>query len=165
MAKRKDAPAHGTPLTRREALRRGAIIGGSLLWTTPALQTIRMSHAHAQQPSPPRDGHAISYIGLNVQCTTGPVTTSYVLKFEGCQGPDCFESDPGAFPGCDGVFSPVGTKADGDDLGFTATGPDASGCVTINVPADCTVTASAIKGGQDCCPGPTGTGTLVFCPC
>lgn len=159
-----ETPAGPSRLSRREALRRGAIVGGSLLWTTPALQTLRMSRAHAQQPSP-RTGHDISYIALNVLCQEGQVAVSYTLKYEGCTGPDCFESDPGNFPACGGVFTPSGTPTDGDDLGFSATGPDASGCVTITVPADCTVTASAVKGGPDCCPGPTGSGALVFCPC
>ena len=165
MAKRMEASPLGSTLTRREALRRGAIVGGSLLWTTPVLQTIGMSRANAQVPSPRPVGHDISYIALNVTCREGQVAVAYTIKYEGCQGADCFESDPGNFPACGGVFTPTGTPVDGDDLGFTTTGPDASGCVTINVPADCLVTASAIKGGPDCCPGPIGTGPLLFCPC
>jgi hypothetical protein len=160
-----ETPVGGSRLSRREALRRGAIVGGSLLWTTPALQTLRMSKAYAQQPSPRQVGHDISYIALNVLCTQGQMAVSYTLKYEGCSGSNCFESDPGNFPACGGVFTAAGTKADGDTLGFSATGPNAAGCVTINVPAGCTVTSSAVKGGQDCCPGPTGTGALVFCPC
>jgi hypothetical protein len=154
MSKRKDAPAHGTPLTRREALRRGAIIGGSLLWTTPALQTIRMSHAHAQRPSPPRDVHDISYIAMNVTCNGSP----FFIKWEAGGG---FEDDPGAAPHCESLFTPTGTKADGAALGFTATGPAPNGCVTIGVPAGCTINSAVVFGGGDCCAqsGP------VFCPC
>ena len=34
-------------ITRRETLKRGAIVGGSVLWVTPAVQTLRMGSAHA----------------------------------------------------------------------------------------------------------------------
>jgi hypothetical protein len=122
-----------------------------------------MTPAFAQQGTPV--GHAISFIGLNVECEDGMVAVPFTIKYEGCEAPDnCFESDPGNFPSCP-FFIPAGDKTDGDSLGFTAFGPDpVTGCVTIEVPANCTVLDSAIKGGQDCCPGPSGTGTLVFCP-
>ena len=99
---------------------------------------------------------------MQISCGDGPGAFGYTIKYEGCEGDNCFESDPGKFPKCDG-FMVVGEKADGDELGFLAEGPDANGCVTIHVPAGCTVLASVIKGGQCCVDGPTGTGTLVFC--
>ena len=37
--------------TRREALKRGAVIGGTVLWVTPVVQTLGMSRAFAQTPS------------------------------------------------------------------------------------------------------------------
>jgi len=152
-------------LTRRETLRRGAALGGALLWSVPTVQSLTMTAAHAQASPVPNDGPDISYIALNVSCTEGPVTTNWVIKYEGCQGPDCFEEDPGSFPKCGDEFTPVGEKTDGDDLGFEVTGPHpVSRCVSITVPAGCTVTASAVKGGQLCCSGPSGTGVLVFCP-
>jgi uncharacterized protein YfaP (DUF2135 family) len=46
-------------LSRRQLLKRGAIVGGGLLWATPAVQTIGMSRALAQVTSPgepPTDG-------------------------------------------------------------------------------------------------------------
>lgn len=49
-------------LTRREALKRGAALGGMLLWITPAVQAVGMSRALAQE-------------------TSGPCTT-YCIKFE-----------------------------------------------------------------------------------
>jgi hypothetical protein len=39
-------------LTRREILKRGALFGGAVLWTTPVIQTIGMSRAAAQVASP-----------------------------------------------------------------------------------------------------------------
>ena len=38
-------------LSRRELLKRGAALGGALLWTTPLIQAIGMSPAFAQQAS------------------------------------------------------------------------------------------------------------------
>ncbi|MGH2572305.1 MAG: twin-arginine translocation signal domain-containing protein [Actinomycetota bacterium] len=151
-------------LSRRDALKRVAALGGTLAWAAPAVQTIRVSPAFAQEPSPRPDGHDISFIGLNVECEDESlVSVPYTIKFEGCEGTDCFESDPGKFPSCD-FFAPAGEKTDGDGLGFTAVLDPTTRCVTITVPADCEVINSAIKGGQDCCPGPSGTGDLVFCP-
>ena len=39
-------------LTRREILKRGALFGGAVLWTTPVIQTVSMSRAAAQVASP-----------------------------------------------------------------------------------------------------------------
>lgn len=150
-------------LTRREALKRVAALGGTLAWAAPAVQTIRVSPAFAQGPSPRPDGPDISFIGLNVTCQEDTVSVPFTIKFEGCEGPDCFESDPGKFPKCD-FFAAAGEKTDGDTLGFAAVLDPSTRCVTITVPADCQVANSAIKGGQECCPGASGTGTLVFCP-
>lgn len=45
-----DELPHG--LTRREALKKGALLGGALVWTTPAVQAIGIMPAHAQEVSP-----------------------------------------------------------------------------------------------------------------
>lgn len=39
-------------ITRREALKRGAILGGALVWATPVVQTIGMRPAFAEHDSP-----------------------------------------------------------------------------------------------------------------
>jgi hypothetical protein len=123
-----------------------------------------MRAAYAQTTSPvPGDYNDISYIGLNITCLDGNVSTNYIIKYEGCVGDDCLESDPGNFPKCD-FFTATGAKEDGDSLGFVAKGPNANGVVSIQVPAGCAVTSSAVKGGQCCNPGPTGTGVLNFNP-
>ena len=44
--------------TRREALKRGALVAGTAVWVTPVVQALAMSQASAQQPSggvQPRD--------------------------------------------------------------------------------------------------------------
>ena len=43
-------------LSRREALQKGAKVGGAVLWVTPLVQSLSLSPAAAQQPSPPVNG-------------------------------------------------------------------------------------------------------------
>lgn len=49
-------------LTRREALKRGALLAGGIAWATPVVQVVGMSPAYAQIPSP----------GEEVDCCIGP---------------------------------------------------------------------------------------------
>lgn len=180
-------------LTRREVLRRGAAVSG-LVWVPPVMMSLQMSPASAAVTSPTTTTSSsttststtststtststtttipqgsISFIGMQVSCGDGIGAMGYTSKYEGCEGGNCFESDPGKFPDCDG-FMVSGTKEDGDDLGFLVEGPDASGCVVIHVPSGCSITASVIKTGSSaqgtgcCVGGPSGSGALVFCP-
>lgn len=44
-------------ISRREALKRGVVLGGAALWTVPAVQVLSITEAAAQQPSGlPRGG-------------------------------------------------------------------------------------------------------------
>lgn len=74
-----DAETQQETLTRREALKRGAIFGGALLWTTPAVQAIGMSRALAQE-------------------TSGPCTT-YCVKFEFVGNDDSLDGSWGPLGG------------------------------------------------------------------
>lgn len=147
-------------LSRREALKRVAVVGGTLAWATPVLQTISAGPAFAQYPTV----EGPSYIALNVTCGG----THFFIKYEtdACidsGGVDCFEDGPKAVPDCELLFTPTGTKADGEDLGFSGSLPNpATGAVTITVGPGCTVDQSVVKKAHDCCPGPTGSGDLVF---
>ena len=38
-------------LSRREALKRGVVLGGVALWTVPAVQVLSITEAASQQPS------------------------------------------------------------------------------------------------------------------
>ncbi len=78
---------HGTPgegLSRREALKRGAVMGGALVWAVPVVQTVGMNAALAQEPSPCTCGMEIavtcSLVGMNglpeVICTVTNTGTS-----------------------------------------------------------------------------------------
>lgn len=145
-----------TGVSRRRVLVRGAVLGG-VVWAAPAVTTV--GGAAFGQVSPPPGETDISFIAMNVVCGG----TASFIKYEVDSGE--FEDSPGSTPGCT-FFTPVGTPADGDALGFTVSGPDQNGCLTVHVPAGCTIVAStAIKGGQDCCPGPGGSGDVVLCPC
>ena len=51
----KDQPelAGTRSMTRRQALKRGAVVGGALAWTVPAVQAVSMTSAHADAASAP----------------------------------------------------------------------------------------------------------------
>ena len=62
-------------ITRREVLKKGAILGGALVWATPMVQTVGMAAAGAQtapEPSPRECAFILSY-----EYTTPDETTSY----------------------------------------------------------------------------------------
>jgi len=144
-------------ISRRESIKRGAL-AGAVLWSAPMIKAVNL--AEGGEPKSPTGGHDISYIAMNVN-NRG---VKYVIKWE-VNGNFWWDPAPGSFPSCEGIFTPMGTKASGATLGFVSSQPSSSGCITITVPSGYTVTSSAIKGGLDCCAGPTGTGNLVFCPC
>lgn len=51
MADMEQSEDHGG-LTRRDMIKKGALLGGTLMWTTPAIQAVGMRPALAQTPSP-----------------------------------------------------------------------------------------------------------------
>lgn len=84
-------------ITRRDLLKRGAALGGAVVWATPVVQTLGMGRAFAQVPSPPEDngGKGISYIGINAyNCAT---SDPYFAKYE---VPGGWEESPGNAPEC-----------------------------------------------------------------
>jgi hypothetical protein len=122
------------------------------MWATPVVQTLGMGRAFAQSASPVPCSPGISFIALNVTCGE----TKYFIKWEEGSG---WEDSPGATPGC--VFTPNPNKANGGDLGFTVSGPDEFGQVTITPPGNCTIDHAVVKGGQIC---QTQTGPTFTCP-
>lgn len=76
-------------ISRRELLRRGAVLGGAVVWTTPVVQTLGMGRAFAQTASP-EGGKDISYLVIHWKCGGD----EYHTKFENGQPqagrtPDC----------------------------------------------------------------------------
>ena len=143
-------------ISRRESIKRGAL-AGAVLWSAPMIKAVNL--AEGGEPKSPTGGHDISYIALNVNKRG----MKYVIKWEVDE--NAWDPAPGSFPFCSGIFTPMGAPTSGSSLGFVASQPSSSGCITITVPSGATVTHSANMGGTDCCAGPTGTGNLVFCPC
>jgi hypothetical protein len=90
-------------LTRREIIKRGAIVGGTVMWVTPAVQVIGMRPAQAQEVSPRADCTVILTVGEDTFCFT--------VSEEAC---DCFSAcvDGGDDPftclaRCGGAITPV----------------------------------------------------------
>lgn len=144
-----------TELTRRQVLKRGAAVGGTLLWATPVVQSLGARPAWAVY------GQDISFICLNLLCSGVGV----FVKIQCNQSGQC-SIERGAtkcnVPQCPD-FTPVGGSGDGVIPGDA----DPRGCVTVTIPGDCEITASVVKAGQRCCPPeppPTGPGNVEFCP-
>lgn len=131
-----------TGISRREALKRGAILGGAVVWATPVVQTVGMSRAFASTPSPV-GGKDISYVGINA--TRDSDGKSYFIKYEDGSG---WENKPGAAPGCaDKADLPGGT--DGGSLGF-AISQLTSSCWKLTVPTGWVANSVWVKAGQTC---------------
>lgn len=47
------AATGGSAINRRDMLRRGALVGGALVWTVPVVQSLSLTPAHAESPSAP----------------------------------------------------------------------------------------------------------------
>lgn len=122
-------------ITRRDLLRRGAILGGAVVWTTPVVQTLGMGRAFAQSTSP-EGGQDISYIAV--------VCDEFFIKWEDDGG---WEEMPGNTPGCDAGDLPPGAPV--GDTGFSVKNVSGS-CATLVVPAEHTDCTVYVKAGQTC---------------
>lgn len=112
MAERDEALRRGLRVSRRELLKKGAIVGGTLLWTTPVVQSL----------TPPASAQAGSPNGFcSCCCCTNPVpiggggsiqcfTDSF--SFAACAG-FCAGPGGGPQPGTDGYCVGI----DCDDIG------------------------------------------------
>ena len=159
-------PSQG--ITRRDLLKKGAALGGAVVWVTPIVQSVGMGRAFAQAPSPTPCDPGISYIAMNVTCGV----IHYFIKWETTNGfAGDWEPDAGSVPECESLIAPTGTKFDGELLGFSVD-VDSSGTATVTLPQDqippqppCTVDVVVVKGGSNCSQllGQTGTFT-VTCP-
>ena len=153
-------------ITRRDLLKKGAVLGGAVVWVTPIVQSVGMGRAFAQTTSPCTP--PISYIAMNVTCPTG----EFFIKWEGDEFMD-FERYPGQTPGCEEDFTMNMVHVYGgipDDkyplgLGFEVD-PQPDGTHIITVPPGCTVDLVAVKGGQECdvFVPPSGGSFPVSCP-
>lgn len=130
-------------ITRRDLLRRGAVLGGAVVWTTPMVQTLGMGRAFAQTASPV-GGKDISYIAINVDCGS----SQFFVKYEDGSG---WENDPGQAPHCapkdDPVFDGLNGGSEGFDVKFLT-----ESCAELSVPLEyrsCDLTIW-VMGGTEC---------------
>lgn len=152
-------------ISRRDLLRRGAVVGGALLWTTPMVQTLaRPAFAAEGSPEPDGGGHAISYIAVVVSCAgTG---TNYRAKFntDPNEATTGWEDEPGP-PNPNGKCYPPnygnasGTlKMNGGGEGLVVSidpSDPSKGSLTVplslaSIPCDVTEVRATAFGGGDC---------------
>jgi hypothetical protein len=125
-------------ITRRDLLRRGAVLGGAVVWTTPVVQTLGMGRAFAQTASPVDGGKDISYLVIHWDCGDGEFHT----KVENGQ------EQAGATPDCEMQLSgsTPASLPPGIEVGTVS-----GACVTITVSsafADCDVLRVLLKAGS-----------------
>ena len=124
-------------ITRRDLLRRGAALGGAVVWTTPVVQTLGMGRAFAQSTSP-EGGKDISYIVIQWDCGDGLKHTKWESgSWQAGALPDCADQVGASSTASS---SPVGITID------SVSGP----CASITVSdayANCTVSAF-LKAGS-----------------
>jgi hypothetical protein len=149
-------------ISRRDLLKRGAALGGAVMWATPVVQTLGMGRAFAQTASPV-GGKDISYIGINVICEDPD--DSFFAKWED----GAWEESPGAAPECaDKDDLPNGL--DGMTKGFSITMINSS-CAEVTVPdlGDCTVDIWVKAGSSESTATPcnkydnVGPGVITVC--
>lgn len=123
-------------ISRRDLLRRGVVLGGAVMWTTPVVQTLGMGRAFAQTASP--TGKDISYLVIHWDCGSGEFHT----KIEDGQ------QQAGATPDCE--MSLEGSTAANLPAGITV-GAVSGSCVTITVDPSfdgCQVLEVLLKAGS-----------------
>lgn len=146
-------------LSRRDVIRRGAIVGGALVWTTPVVQSLAGPAFAQAEPSRRVDEDCDEIFQFKLE---GPFTT-----FSSGQAPDCAPTgyDPNGTnfvsgPNIAGVIPNHGT------ISVVVTGQTA----TITIPADCTLLdgqakAGALNGGtlecEDAAPVPGDPGVYT----
>lgn len=107
-------------ISRRELLRRGAVLGGAVVWTTPVVQTLGMGRAFAQTASP-EGGKDISYVVVQWDCDGTKYHTKWDGGWQAGRTPDCELKLQGSNP----ANIPAG-------FAVSTNGP----CATITVPED-----------------------------
>lgn len=134
-------------LSRRDVLKRGAVLGGSLIWAVPTIQAIGMSAAFANETSPVCNVYFAAKIG---QEDDGPVVCVSIHN-QGAGPGKCLDvaeiaSDNG-FTVSDGACDRVESFSSPDEDNWTVT--LAEGCQLWDA-------AVGIKtgGGNECVPAP-----------
>ncbi|MDX1621292.1 MAG: hypothetical protein R3320_09895 [Nitriliruptorales bacterium] len=152
------APPMERGISRRDVLRRGAIVGGALVWTAPTVQTLGMRAAFAADDdttgSPRGTGQDISYLAAVIQC---PQDQYWKFKIDD----DGTVEHGGNLPCC--PYPPNWDIARRSfPPGMSSSDIDISDpkCWLVQLPAGCTLVGVAMGGGGDgdeeCSPPHTG---------
>lgn len=102
------SPALG--ISRRDLLRRGAVVGGALVWSTPMIHSVAL--AQTQGTPVPEEPGAISYVAMVLTCDG----QDHQVKFEVTGDTTGEWVEPGDTPGCNppqGWCGPGGTAKHG----------------------------------------------------
>lgn len=153
------SPTEPQGMRRRSVLKRSALIGGTVVWTTPLVQSIA-APALAETGSPIADCADISYVIVLFQCDG----KYYAWKFEGEEGYDpvyvTFVNGQGKVDtneeAFERMFTNIGLSGSGvleqtepDPVPFTYSG-NASGDLIVNVTpgSSCLVISFTVHDGQ-----------------
>jgi hypothetical protein len=137
-------------LSRKEFLKRGAVLGGSLIWAAPAIQAIGMSAAFANETSPVCNVYFAAKIGQEGG-STGPVE---------CLDISDQEPGPGKCLDVAGIASGAGfTVSEGACIRVDSWTNPEDGDWTVTLVEGCQLWDAAVgiksSGGSDCVPAPT----------
>ncbi|MDQ3681081.1 MAG: hypothetical protein M3378_11195 [Actinomycetota bacterium] len=118
-------------LSRREALKKGAIAGGAVIWAAPVIQSVGMSPAGAQQPSPAPACVCTGTASFDVRATLTGVITGFVGPIQNFPDEDgCLAvlelRGPGQLP-----ITPPFLTARADCVGGTTTGGTCSASIEL----------------------------------
>jgi hypothetical protein len=142
----RDAWSGSIGLTRRRFVQRAAVLGGTLVWVTPVINSVAQpAFAAGTRPND------ISYLAVLI--SSGPEW--YRMKWNTAStGTLALETGPRfRVPGTTQTLQPPsGTVADGAAPGIGAT-YEADGSITLLLGVGCTLVTFAVKRGQ-CVAGP-----------
>lgn len=124
-------------VSRRDFLKRGALLGGALVWTTPVVQVVGMNPAMAQVPSP--------------ACIVW-----YAIKIDPSEDPACIDisnqRDPNGRGRCLDVDDlSVAPVEGGCDKVVSFTTPSDPEPWTITLDSDCELQVCVVKAGDEPC--------------
>lgn len=145
-------------ISRRTLLRRGAVVGGAMVWATPVVQSFAGPAAATGTPA-----QDISFLAVIVKCDG----TFYRMKWETTASGLSLETGPNfSTDACAPLNAP--SVAGGAAPGTSAV-LNSSGSITVILGSGCSITDFRIKRGQCCAvPGTAGepgvpiTGSVTF---
>lgn len=146
-------------LSRRSMIKRGALVGGTLVWAQPVVQGFGTAAGAQTGEGSPLSG--FSYIAVVFSCGG----TTYYAKYELDEG--TWEEDPGVGEDqCEGVLNTSGTTGIGgsDAEALLGTPSQTGDVVTITLTGACTngsFTGGVLKQGQDPCANGTPSGDSI----